>query len=449
MNVPDPKTLKRFEFVDCRYDAGTGEAEFVYRFDQGEDLIERLRFPDAPVLSAERASAFHSALQLLHLIAGVSYYKAAVPAEILIHGAGIDPERARLLDEIYVHGLGEFAHQNGLDLRDRIRFPSRAAATPPAARLNLRRRNLVPVGGGKDSLVTLEALRTLGEEITAIQVGTSPLISAVIERSGLPRLAIARELSPHLFALNRAGAFNGHIPVTAINSAILVLAAILYDFDAIVFSNERSASSANLVKDGFAVNHQWSKGERFERLLRAEIARTIAVDLNYYSALRALSELAVTQRFARLDSYFDVFSSCNRNFKILGDRPTQRWCGECPKCHFVFLGLAPFLPKPKLLAIFGQNLLDRADLAQAFDGLLEVNAQLKPFECVGEGRESRAALAELMKRAEWKEDALVKRFAEHIAPSLPLTELALAPLLVSAGEHFVPPRLQALLDADR
>jgi len=445
----DPKSLKRFEFVAARYDAASTTAELVYRFDQGTDLIERIRFPDAPTLPEHRRAAFDSALELLHLIAGVSYYKAAVPSEIVIHGPGIDATRAALLDELYLHGLGEFAHQNHLDLRGRIRFPVSDRQYPAASRTGLARRNFVPIGGGKDSLVTLEALRGLGEDIIAVQVGNSPLIGRVIAESGLPSLAIGRELSPELFALNRAGALNGHIPVTAINSAILLVAALLYDCDAIVFSNERSASSANFVKDGFSVNHQWSKGLRFEELLRAEIKRTIATDLSYYSALRALSELAVTQRFALLDRYFDGFSSCNRNFRILGDRPTQRWCGECPKCHFVFLGLAPFLSKPKLLGIFGQNLLDRAELAQAFDGLLEVNAELKPFECVGEGRESRAALADLCHRAEWREDALVRRFANQIAPSLDAGDLALAPLLRAEGPHFVPEALAEVLHAVR
>lgn len=448
MSDANPKSFTRFTFVDARYDAPSTTAELVYRFDDGPDLVERIHFPGAPALPVHRQGAFGQALQLLHLIAGISYYKAAVPREIVVSGQGIDGARAALLDEVYLHGLGEFAHQNQLDLRGHIRFPATGSSPPAPGPAGLARRNLVPIGGGKDSLVTLEALRGLGQPIIAVQVGNSPLIQRVVADSGLPGLVIGRELSPRLFELNRAGAYNGHIPVTAINSAILVLAALLYDCDAIVFSNERSASSANLVSDGFAVNHQWSKGMRFEELLRAEIARTIAPDLDYYSALRALSELAVTQRFARLDRYFDSFSSCNRNFRILGDRPTQRWCGECPKCHFVFLGLAPFLSKPKLLGIFGQNLLDRSDLAHAFDGLLEVNAQLKPFECVGEGRESRAAMAELARRAEWREDVLVRRFAREIAPQLDAAELALAPLLRAEGPHHVPRELAQVLHAD-
>ncbi|HSN00079.1 MAG TPA: endonuclease domain-containing protein, partial [Rudaea sp.] len=139
-----------------------------------------------------------------------------------------------------------------------------------------------------------------------------------------------------------------------------------------------------------------------------------------------------------------VFSSCNRNFRIRGERPADRWCGQCPKCHFVFLALAPFVAKPRLLGIFGRNLLDDDALAPGFDALLEYRDH-KPFECVGEGRESRAAMHALTQRPEWREDALVARFAEEIAPHIDARDLALAPLLTPSAEHFLPMRLQQLL----
>src|SRR3546814_5658609 len=113
----------------------------------------------------------------------------------------------------------------------------------------------------------------------------------------------------------------------------------------------------------------------------------------------------------------------------LGERPVGRWCGVCPKCHFVFLALAPFMPKPRLMGIFGRNLLDDPEQVPGYDALLEYQDH-KPFECVGEGRESRAAMAALARRPEWKEDAIVKRFASEILPQLDAGEPDVAPLLV-------------------
>ncbi len=444
MSEFDPRAARQFRFVRRHY--AEGVAELVYAFDDGPELIERIRMPDAPAVDAARQPALEAALMLLHGVAGVSYYKAGVPPEIVVDGSPFDRATAEVLRETYLHGLGEFAYQNRLTLDDRIRFPFAQIKRAPVTALGLPRRALVPIGGGKDSLVTVETLRRAGEPCTATWVGNSELIRACAARTGLPLLNIGRELSPVLFEFNRRGAYNGHIPVTAINSAILLLAAVVYGHDAVVFSNERSASSATLEADGRAVNHQWSKGWDFERLLAIWVREQIATDLQYYSLLRPWSELAVTRKFARLTQYHEAFSSCNRNFKILGARPESRWCGQCPKCHFVFLALAPFMPKPQLTAIFGRNLLDDVALAPAFDALLEWQAH-KPFECVGEGRESRAAMNALAHSASWREDALVARFAREIAPRLNADELAIDPLLKAEGEHHVPAALLSAFDA--
>lgn len=445
-----PRLTQVFRFVRASY--ADGVAELAYAFDDGEELVERISFPDAPAVAPERAQAFAAALKLLHLVAGISYYKAGVPPTIALADGPLDAATAELLDQLYLHGLAEFAYRNGLDLRGRIAFPRVAPAAGDsgaqgrAPALGLPRNTLVPIGGGKDSLVAVEAIKSTGGEATAVWVGNSPLIAACAERTGLPTLNIQRELAPGLFELNRLGAWNGHIPVTAVNSAILAVAAILYGHDAIAFANERSASAATLEYEGQQVNHQWSKGFVFERLLGEWLHTHVAADLDYCSLLRPYSELAITRAFARLTPYFDVFSSCNRNFRLLGPKPADRWCGQCPKCHFVFLALAPFLPKPRLLAIFGRNLLDDEAQVAGFDALLEYQEH-KPFECVGEGAEARAAMYALSQRPEWQEDAVVARFRQEILPQLDTAALALEPWLQPSAEHRVPARLQGALAA--
>ena len=435
----DRDSIAAFRFVRCAFDPGTGVARLVYAFDDGPELVETITVPGAPfALDGARAAAATRALRLLHLIAGVSYYKAAVPGEIRIDDYAIDAGTAALLEDVYVHGLGEFAYRNGLDLHGTIRFPHAAAADDAAPALGLRTHALVAIGGGKDSLVSIEALRALGIDQTVGWIGGSQLIRVCAERTGLPTLNIDRQIAPELFEYNRQGAWNGHIPVTAINSAILVLAAVLHGVDQVVFSNERSASYGSLIPGTGEVNHQWSKGWAFETAFGDHVQARVAADLHYYSLLRPLSELAVARQFAKTDRYDAHFSSCNRNFHLLGERPVNRWCGICPKCHFVFLALAPFMPKPRLVAIFGRNLLDDPAQVPGYDALLEYQDH-KPFECVGEGRESRAALAALAKRPEWREDAIVARFAQLIAPQLDAGELEVAGLLaVEEDAHRIP-----------
>lgn len=448
MTTFDKSSIRAFRFVRCSFDAETGVARLVYAFDEGPELTETVTIPGAPfALDATRAQAVEHAVRLLHLITGVSYYKAAVPNEIRIDGYAIDAATAVLMEQVYVHGLGEFAYRNGLSLHGRVRFPVAAQAPAPAAAAGLREHALVAIGGGKDSLVSIEALRGAGVDQTVTWIGGSQLIAACAARTGLPTLNIGRALAPELFEYNRQGAWNGHIPVTAINSAIMVLAALLHSVDQVVFSNERSASYGSMIPGTGEVNHQWSKGWAFESAFGAYVQSHVAADLQYYSLLRPLSELAVARQFARTDHYDAHFSSCNRNFHLLGERPTNRWCGVCPKCHFVFLALAPFMPKPRLVGIFGRNLLDDANQTGGFDALLEYQDH-KPFECVGEGQESRAAMAALGDRPEWREDVIVARFNREIRPQLDASELVVAPLLEIGGEHRIPAALWERLRAN-
>ncbi|WPU56928.1 UDP-N-acetyl-alpha-D-muramoyl-L-alanyl-L-glutamate epimerase [Stenotrophomonas acidaminiphila] len=448
MTAFDKDQVSRFRFVRCEFAADTGVARLVYAFDDGPEMTETVTVPGAPFhLDPARAAAVQRALRLLHLVAGVSYYKAAVPAQVAIDSYAIDAATAALVETVYLNGLGEFAYRNGLNLRGRFRLPVEAQAEPAAQPLGLREHALVAIGGGKDSLVSIEALRHAGVAATVTWIGGSQLIRACAERTGLPMLNIGRALAPELFELNRQGAWNGHIPVTAVNSAIMLLAALVQGVDQVVFSNERSASYGSQIAGTGEVNHQWSKGWAFEKAFGEHVQRHVAADLHYYSLLRPLSELAVARQFARTDYYDAHFSSCNRNFHILGERPVNRWCGVCPKCHFVFLALAPFMPKTRLVRIFGRNLLDDGDQAGGFDALLEFQDH-KPFECVGEGRESRAAMAALAARPEWKEDVLVKRFAQVIQPTLAANELKIEPLLVIDGEHRIPAALWERLRAD-
>src|SRR5699024_5289493 len=139
------------------------------------------------------------------------------------------------------------------------------------------------------------------------------------------------------------------------------------------------------------------------------VERYITPDLAVFSLLRADRELAICREFAGLERYHRVFSSCNRNFHLDGAR-TRRWCGQCPKCHFVFLALAPFMSPQQLTAIFGANLLADPSQMAGFRALLAIDGA-KPFECVGEAGEARAALAALVADRHWRDLPVVAGLA--------------------------------------
>ncbi len=429
----------RFRFVGRELDCSTGVIRLSYELDEIA-LTERFELPGAPLNWPERRNqAIENALDLLHWSAGVSYWKAGCPGELSFADRAPDPWQADWLDCLWREGLAEFAWCNQLDVATWPRFEGREQPRAQVSALDLPRRALLPMGGGKDSLVALERLRAADEEITTAQVGNARLITEVAARAGAPHLVVRRRVDPLLGDLNRLGAFNGHVPITAINSAVLVILALVGDFNRVVFANERSADEQTLVDEqGRAVNHQFSKSLVFERRFDAWIKRYVAADLEVFSILRRDRELAICREFAGLEQYHDVFSSCNRNFHLDG-RSSARWCGGCPKCHFVFLALAPFLSPQRLERIFGRDLLADSGQSDGFGRLLALDG-VKPFECVGEAVEARSALAALGRQPLWRDHAVVRALLLRLEG---LDVPAIDELCRPGGDHLIPDDLLA------
>lgn len=373
-------------------------------------LTERFVFEGHDVEAAAARHDVRAALEVLHLTAGVSYVKALLPPIIEVEAWPVDAARHRLLGDLLTHGLAEFAHVNGLDLWDWFELPAAVTAPLTIAELPpLDAGPLVPVGGGKDSVVTLEALRGLSPTLFA--VNPRGPIDRTVEVAGMPVARVQRHLDDRLFDLNEAGAFNGHVPVTAIVSAAAVVAAVLGGHDTVAMSNEASADEPTLVtEDGRPINHQWSKSSAFEREFATLVSSQVHRDLAYASFLRPASELAIARRFATLTAHHATFNSCNRAFHLRGT--TTDWCGDCPKCRFVYLVLAPFLSPDALRGIFGRDLLDDPEQVDGFAALAEIGGP-KPFECVGDSAESTAAIACLASRREWRDHAVVAALAPH------------------------------------
>ncbi|MGI5148938.1 hypothetical protein ACQEVC_21670 [Plantactinospora sp. CA-294935] len=441
------RRMDAFSFPAHSFDPATGEAALEYAL-TGPDgelrFTERITFPrpETPP-SPEALATFGRVLELLHLVAGVSYYKAAAPPRLVLP-APLGDQAIALVAAVYTSGLAEYAYRNDLPhvLELTPEVPSGRVAEP-AGWDNSERRPLSTVGGGKDSIVSLEALRRAGFDPVPFSVNPNHIIVSVNDASGLTPLAARRRLDPALIELNAAGARNGHIPVTAINSLIAVATAVLHGLGPVVMSNERSASDPNLVWHGVEVNHQWSKGVEAEGLLRAALAGHAGLTEPYFSLLRQLSELHIARLFAQFSRYDDVVTSCNAAFKL--SDPSDRWCGNCPKCRFIFLALAPFMPRARLVQIFGADLL--ADPAQSagYLELLGIDAH-KPFECVGEVEESVVALGLVAEHPDWRDAAVVRTLLDAV-PAEAWTAANATDVFTPAGPHFVPPTYAKALTA--
>jgi hypothetical protein len=433
----DPDAVTAFRFLDCSLQ-GDGVALLRYALDEQVHFTERIRLPVLQPPAPELLERVSGLLRLLHLVAGVSYYKTALPPTVLYEGEPPGPAVAALLEALYSEGLGELAYRNARPGLPRPAFPHgpdpEPAAAPPSPR-----RLLVPVGGGKDSAVAIEVARRSGLEVALFSVGDAPPIARTARVAGLGRLIATRRLDPVLFELNAAGAVNGHVPITAIVTCLALLTATLNGFDTVLMANERSASAGNLIWDGVEVNHQFSKSLAAERLLSAAVAEA-GGGVRQLSLLRPASELAIARAFARLEPYHAAFTSCNAIFRIDPALRASSWCRDCPKCRFVFLTLAPFTTPEHLREIFGADLLAEESQFEGF-ALLAASGGHKPFECVGEEQESLAAMRLLAADERWREHAVVRRLATEVLAGRPLPEGDPTEVLALSEDHDVPAEL--------
>lgn len=424
-----------FRFASFDLDRRSGESEFRFELVGSLHLefTERLTFamPQKPVdVDWPRVEAV---LPLLGAILGLSYYKVAAPGRYEVAVPGLSRPAIDYLAAALRQGLGEFAYRNRLSglLKPEIVLEHDVsdARVPVAFPQSLLERPLVPIGGGKDSVVSVESLRKAGLRPTQFAVRPNPIIRRVAAAGGLPFVEAGRLLDPLLLQLNSRGALNGHVPVTAMNTLIGVVQSLLLGLGPVVLSNERSASDPTLVWDGIPINHQWSKSLEAELLLEDALAAQLGYRGVSFSLLRPYSELRIASNFSRISGYDTVVVSCNRAYRLgSGD---VSWCGDCDKCRFIFLVFAPFMTPERLVGIFGKNLFDDAAQVAGFRELLGLGSH-KPFECVGEEAECSVAMSLAVRQEGWRDSVVARRLTAE-APGLALGDPALEAEVFSCG----------------
>ena len=422
------QTYRQFIFEDYAFDVSAKTLSLRYSFDGEVPFMEQFRFDFD--FAAYDPTLLDRACQNLFFMAGVSYYKAYQPTEIAVKKGTLDAGSAAFFSKTYQRGLGEFFYVNRLDPRTPVTFPVTGDAPPEAPIVQTGNGLLVGIGGGKDSLVSVELLRGKIDSLATWSVNHRPQLEPLIKHIGLPHYWVERMFDTSLLEHNARGARNGHIPISAILASVGAVVAVLSARRDIVVSNEHSANEPTLHYNGVAINHQYSKSQEFEADFQTQLQRTLGSHVRYYSLLRGLGELRIAELFGRnwFATYHHVFSSCNRAFTF--DQHRLFWDGTCAKCAFTFLALTPFVPQEKLEALFsGKNLLQTPALEPTYRQLLGIEGD-KPLDCVGEIKESRAAM----------------RLAAQIYPELTAKYQAELPVdynYKAPDGHLVPPDIYA------
>jgi hypothetical protein len=396
------KTFSTFTFErqSVKRENGALSLAFDFNLDDRYHFRPTLEIPAKPFFDWDNLP--ENLLQRLAFQIGmtelVSYWKIACPKKVVVKPFVLTENQIKFWKKLYYNGLGEFLYLNSISVSEadlmqiETMLPIDSFSTNTAfarndmdSSISFEEKVLVPIGGGKDSVVTLECLR---HEMPVIPLIVNPRGATLncVKTAGYKEdeyIVINRTLDPTMLQLNAEGYLNGHTPFSALLAFISVLVAFGSRSKYIALSNENSANESTVP--GTNINHQYSKSFEFERDFRNFVAENLNDEVQYFSFLRPLSELQIAKLFAQCEAYHPVFRSCNVGSK------TDSWCCHCPKCLFTWIILSPFLSREKLVSIFGKDLMADESLQPIFEEL-NGTAPVKPFECVGTVEEVRACM---------------------------------------------------------
>ncbi len=331
------------------------------------------------------------------LVEAVSYYKIAVPKEFYIACGYLTQEQKKWFVKLYFNGLGEFIYLNKIDIAedDLVEFITVDEPKFTKIERETKERAIIPIGGGKDSLVSYELLRDVFPDSSLFSMNPIKASRVILDKHRDNSIVLKRELDlEKILDFNRRGYLNGHIPFSSIVGFISIWLGLLYRSRYIVLSNESSANEENIIYNDQKINHQYSKSIEFENDFRWYIKNFVTDDVEYFSFLRPLDEIHIAKLFTTLATeHLFTFRSCNVGSKA------DKWCCRCPKCLFTYIMLCNYIDDATLHEIFGRDMLDAEELRELFDGLSQ-SETLKPFECVGTYDEVNYALTQKYKSYE-------------------------------------------------
>ncbi|PLW92106.1 MAG: hypothetical protein C0592_12485 [Marinilabiliales bacterium] len=320
----------------------------------------------------------------------ISYWKSSCTPRVIVKTHHLDDQQIQWWKKLYFQGLGEFFYINGIETtpNDFMQIiPEGIAAGKIENHKPDSNRFIVPIGGGKDSPVTLELLKNAGYDVLPLIINPRGATVNTLIAAGLPEdyfIKIERKIDPQLLKMNNEGFLNGHTPFSAMLAFYTLISAIITNSKYIALSNESSANESTVK--GSDVNHQYSKSFEFEQDFRQYYQKYIETETEYFSFLRPISELQIASLFAKMKAYHPIFRSCNVGSK------EDKWCGYCPKCLFAAIIISPFLRPDEVQQIIGRDILNDENMRSYLDEL-SGKKEVKPFECVGTTDEVNLALS--------------------------------------------------------
>jgi len=434
-----------FEYSELKASRKNGGLLLNFTFKVGGEYVFKpeLVFPGNERLEKISDDLLQVLAFNIGMVEMISYWKAFCSPTIIINPYRLKPEQEDWWKKLLRYGLGEFFYTNGIEIpgEEMVQFNyDKSARFHDKFEIQTNNEDyLIPLGGGKDSVVTLALLQKQKFNTKVLVMNQRGATHDVIAASRVASnnvIEVLRKIDPLLLEVNEKGFLNGHTPFSALLAFVSTMASALTGSGSIALSNESSANEPTIP--GTKINHQYSKSIEFEEDFRNYLDEFVVTGINYFSFLRPLNELQIGALFAKFEKFHGVFKSCNVGSK------TDSWCCNCSKCLFTYVILSPFLSKKALLGIFGQDLFEKSELVGILEELSGISEN-KPFECVGTIEEVNAALKEaIVKNGGRKLPFLLAHYQKN--KNQILSQKNLKECLSEFQEpHFVEPRLVEVL----
>lgn len=343
-----------------------------------------------------------------------SYWKATCSPKIIIRCGFLNEEQSKWVKKLIYNGLGEFFYVNKIkaDINDFVSIESHGKDLVKKTDNKVYDGYLIAVGGGKDSLTSLEILKDIPNK-KAFIINNRKVCFDGANKAGIKDkdiINVERLFDKKIIDLNKRGFLNGHTPISSCIAFISYLTAYVNGIRCVVLSNEASANESSVM--GTSINHQYSKSLEFENDFRSFTSKYLTDKVEYFSLLRPLSELEIMKIFTKYPKYFNHFISCNNGGKRKNIGKTDGWCLTCAKCLFIYLLMSNFVNQDEMIKIFGENLLDKKEMLNYFLELLG-KTESKPFECVGTIEEVNFTVNNLIKKSNGNLPYLLKYYNEN------------------------------------
>ena len=153
----------RFQRYNYTLDKGNLSVKFYFSLDDKFFFTPSFEIPSNKLYDWDNLNDSHLDTLIFNIgmIELVSYWKLACPKKVYIMPYDLDEKQILWWKKLYFNGLGEFFYLNGIkeNVNDFMEIIPEGEFSCEKINIELEEKTLVPIGGGKDSVVTIELLK--------------------------------------------------------------------------------------------------------------------------------------------------------------------------------------------------------------------------------------------------------------------------------------------------